>query len=272
MKQTPLLTLVILLAFVACKKDPDPIPLPEVPPQQQLPNPLPATALVGQLKWSDNDHETMTYNAQGQVSQMVSQWQYVEGDPSKIRSILYDFHYDLERKPAMLSSSDGFRVQYFYHDTLVERTREMLASGTILNEVTYLYNTDLRIVQEVHRRTNWPNEPVQVLKYVFGYDNRGNLNKVEEYEQVGIDEFELLMTTEYSDFDNKVNPTSWKLRYPFLPQVRWQMNNPRKETRHWPTGETLVVTATYDYNSVGLPVAKRTVHPTGGQATMTYTY
>lgn len=271
MKQTPLLTLVVLLAFVACKKDPDPVPVSPVPPQQQLPNPLPATALVGQLKWTDNDHETMTYNDQGQVSQLISQWQFVEGDPTKIRTIQYDFHYDLEHKPAMVSSSDGFRVQYIYHDTLVERTREMLASGTMLNEVTYLYNTDFRIVQEVHRRTDL-GEPVRLYKYVFGYDNKGNLNKIEQFEQTGVDQYNLLQTTEYSDFDNKVNPTSWMLRYPFLPQVRWQMNNPRRETHRWPSGESKTTLYAYEYNAAGLPKLRQTTAHTGNVYLMTYSY
>lgn len=273
MKQTSLFLLLALLGLAACKKDPDPVlPPSEVPPQQQLPNPLPAKALVAQLKWTDTDHETMIYKDSGQVSKLTSQWQYMQGDPTKIRSIVYDFHYDWRQRPDLVSTSDGFRVQYIYHDTLVERTREMLASGTMLNEVTYLYDTKSRIVREVHRRTNWPSDSIQVIKYELGYDNRGNLNKVEEYELVGTDEYELRMTTEYSDFDNKINPTSWKLRYPYLPQVRWQMNNPRKETRRQPTGETVVITATYDYNSEGLPTVKRTVHPTGGATTMNYIY
>ncbi len=272
MKQTRFLMLVVLLGLVACKKDPaDPGPAPVVPPQQQLPNPLPATALVDQLKWTDNDHETMTYNNQGQVAQLISQWQYVEGDPTKIRSIQYDFHYDTEHKPVMLSYSDGFRVQYIYHDTLVERTREMLSSGTMLNEVTYLYNTDLRIVQEVHRRTDL-GEPVRLYKFVFGYDTKGNLNKIDEYEQTGVDQFNLLHTTEYSDFDNKMNPTSWMLRFPFLPQVRWQMNNPGREVHRWPSGESRTTLHSYEYNAAGLPKLRRTTAHTGDVYVMNYSY
>jgi len=271
MKQTRFFMLVALLGFVACKKDPNPGPVPVAPPQQQLPNPLPATALVGQLKWSDNDHETMTYNDAGQVSQLISQWQFVEGDPTKIRTIQYDFHYDLEHKPALLSSSDGFRVQYFYHDTLIERTREMLASGTVLNEVTYLYNTNFQIIQEVHRRTDL-GQPMQVYKFVLGYDNKGNLIKVEEFEQTGVDQFNLLHTIEYSDFDDKVNPTSWMVRVPFLPQVRWQMNNPGRETHHWTTGESKTLLYSYEYNTAGLPKLRRTTAHTGEVYLMTYTY
>lgn len=273
MKQTSLFLLVALLGFVACKKDPDPVlPPSETPPQQQLPNPLPAKARVAQLLWTDTDHETMTYNANGQVSKLTSQWQYVQGDPSKIRSIVYDFHYDSQQRPNLLSTSDGFRIQYTYHDTLVERTQELLPSGTMLTEATYLYDTKFRIVREVRRRTNWPGDSIQVIKYELGYDNQGNLNKVEEFDLVGTDEYELRMTTEYSDFDNKINPTSWQLRYPYLPQVRWQMNNPRKEIRRQPTGETVVITTTYDYNSKDLPVVKRTIHPAEGATTMHYLY
>lgn len=258
----------IVLSVVACKKDPigEPNPNP-LPPQQQLPNPLPASALVSQIKWSETDHETFIYNTKGQVSQLRSQWQYVEGDPTKIRTIVYDFQYDAQDKPVQVNTTGGFPAKYFYHGDLIHTTKELYPGGAVAREVTYIY-ADNRIAQEIWRVSNLPWEPVTLYKHEFGYDSKGNLAEIETYEQVtdsisGQLQYKLLETKEYSDFDDKINPTSWMLRYPYLPQVRWQFNNPRREVRRPAGGEIEVATHEYEYNAEGLPSVKRTTRPSG---------
>lgn len=269
-----LLAAVVLLSAVACEKDPESEPSPN-PPQQELPNPLPANALVSQLKWSDTDRYTFNYNAKGQVSNLHFQWQYVEGDPTKIRTIVYDFQYDAQDKPVMINYTGGFSTKYFYHGDLVHRTKEFQPGGDLIKEVTYIYADD-RIAQEIWHVNNLPGEPVSVYKYEFGYDRKGNLEKVETYEQVadstsGQLQYKLLETTEYSDFDDKINPTSWMMRFPYLPQVRWQFNNPGREVHYSPEGSPETITHTYQYNGEGLPVSKNTTRP-GGVQTVAYFY
>ena len=273
-----LFALLVALAAAACEKDPvtDPNPNPNpIPPQQQLPNPLPAGALVSKLKWTDNDYYDFAYNAQNQVSHLHSQWQYEEGDPTKIRSVDYDFQYDAQNKPIQINYTGGFSTKFSYHGNLVHRTKEFYPGGDWSREVTYIY-ADNRIKQEVWHVNGLPGEPVDVYKYEFGYDAKGNLAKVETYEQVtdstsGQQQYKLLETTEYSDFDDKINPTSWMLRYPYLPQVRWQFNNPRRAVRRLADGTLQTTTHEYEYNGEGLPVAKRTTSA-GGTQTMTYSY
>lgn len=265
--KTALLALIVLLSAIACEKDPENEPNPTVPPQQELPNPLPAKALVSQLKWTDTDHETFTYNAKGQVSQLRSQWQYVEGDPTKIRTIVYDFQYDAQDKPVQVNYTGEFSVKYFYHGNLIHRTKEFYPGGDWSKEVTYIYAGN-RIMQEIWHVNGLPGEPVDVYKYDFGYDAKGNLSEVKTYEQVidstsGQQQYKLLETLEYSDFDDKINPMSWKLRFPFLPQVRWQFNNPRREVRRLPDGKEEITTYEYEYNEKGLPVVKRVIRPSG---------
>jgi hypothetical protein len=278
MKQQPfkpvLFALLIALGATACDKDPVTEPNPN-PPQQELPNPLPANALVSQLKWSDNDHYTFTYNAKNQVSNLRYQWQFVQGDPTQIRTIVYDFQYDAQDKPVQVDYTGGFSEKYFYHGDLVHNTKEFYPGGDLSKEVTYIYASD-RIAQEIWRVNNLPGEPVSVYKYEFGYDQKGNLAEIETYEQVtdstsGQLQYKLLETTEYSDFDDNINPTSWMLRYPYLPQVRWQFNNPGREVRHSSAGVTETITHAYEYNEEGLPVVKRSTRPSG-VLTMTYIY
>lgn len=268
--KSALLALSVLFSLAACDKDPAETPT-QVPPQQQLPNPLPAHALVMQIKWDENDHETFQYNDKGQVSRLRSQWQYVEGDPTKIRAIEYDFQYDEQNKPVQVNLSDGFSARYFYHDSLIHVTKELYPGGGVAREVTYIYANN-RIAQETWRVSNLPGEPVSVYKHAFSYDAKGNLNKIEISEQQEDLTYKLLETTEYSDFDDKINPTSWMLRYPYLPQMRWQFNNPRREVRKVAGGQTEVTTYAYEYNAQGLPVSQRKEKPVGGVLTAQYQY
>ncbi|MBV6441053.1 MAG: hypothetical protein DYG98_25960 [Haliscomenobacteraceae bacterium CHB4] len=265
-----LLALFVALSAVACDKEPADEP-GALPPQQQLPNPLPAAALVKQLKRSETDHQTFTYNDKGQVSQLKSQWQYVEGDPTKIRTIVYDFQYDAQNKPIQVNTEGGFSDRYFYHGDLIHTTKELYPGGGVAKEVTYLY-ADNWISHEIWRVSNLPGEPVTVYKHLFAYDAKGNLTKITIYEQDDDLEFKLLSTTEYSDFDDKINPTSWMLRYPHLPQMRWQFNNPRREVRRLATGEEEITMYAYEYNASGLPVIKRTTLPDGKMTTVNYQY
>lgn len=268
-----LFALLVALAAVACEKDPatDPNPNPNpVPPQQQLPNPLPANALVSKLKWSDNDYYSFTYNAKNQVSHLHFQWQYVEGDPTQIRSLDYDFQYDAQHKPIQTNYTGGFSTKYSYHGNLVHRTKEFYPGGDWSREVTYIY-ADNRIKQEIWHVNGLPGEPVDIYKHEFGYDSKGNLTEVKTYERVDDTQYKLLETVEYSDFDDKINPISWMLRYPYLPQVRWQFNNPRREVRLPADGTSQVATHEYEYNDEGLPVSRKTTRPASVQTT-TYEY
>ncbi len=260
--QSTLVLLGLLLGLVACTKNSIEEPAPAQPPQQELPNPLPLNALVKQLKRTEIDHETFTYNAKGQVVQVRSQWQYDQSDPTKISTIEYDFQYDAQDRPVQVTYTGGFKALYFYHGNLIERTKELLPGGAVAREVTYIYANN-RISHEIWRVANAPGEPVTLYKHAFSYDAKGNLTAVNIYEQDENLQYKLLETIEYSDFDNKINPTSWLLRFPYLPQLRLQFNNPRKEVRRVAEGQPQTTTHAYEYNAQGLPVRKRSTNPKG---------
>ena len=268
--KSALVVLTILLGSVACEKDPTQDP-GQVPPQQQLPNPLPAHALVSRLKWAENDHQTFTYNAKGQVSQLRSQWQYVEGDPTKIRTLVYDFQYDAQDRPVQVDASGDFTVKYFYHGNLVHTTKELYPDGAVAKEVTYIYAGN-RVAQEIWRINSVPGDSASIYKHVFSYDAKGNLNKVETFEQDENQQYDLIETVVYSDFDDKINPTSWMLRHPYLPQIRWQFNNPGREVRSVPGGPAEITNHAYEYNAQGLPVSRATTRQGAGVLTMQYQY
>lgn len=253
-------TVVLLLGLFACKKD----PIEPNPPvsQRQQPNPLPANALIKQLKWSETDHSTVTYNAENLPLQLRSQWQFVEGDPSQIRTLVYDFQYDSQNRVTEVRQIGGFVTKYSYHGNLVHVAKDFYPGGALANETVFIYKGN-QIVQEDFRVTNPLGEAPTVYKRILGYDLKGNLNKVEMYEQGENLEFKLLQTLTYSDFDDKINTRTWLQRYPYLPQVRWQFNNPRKGTIKNGDEQAKTITYVYDYNTEGLPITNFETGPGG---------
>lgn len=263
-----LLAAVILLSAAACDKDETENPNP---PQQELPNPLPANALVKQLKWSDTDRQTLTYNAKGQVTQLKSQWQFEQGDPNEIKVITYDFQYDGQDRPILVTETGGLTTRYSYQDNLVDKVQEFYAGTIVMKDITYQYDAHRRITGQIWKVAGIPGGPVTSYKYVFSYDAKGNLTKLEKFEQADNQQYELVETTQYSEFDDKINPTSWLTQAPYLPQARFQYNNPQKVVRTVTGDQPEVITFRYEYNAEDLPTVRR-IKKAGGVTTQQYQY
>jgi len=258
----------ILLGITACKKDPMDPTVPVSQPQQ--PNHLPANALLKQFKRAENDHYTLTYNTQNKPLQLRNQWQSVQGDPTQIRTLVYDFQYDAKQRLSQVNQTSGWVTKYSYHGNLIHNAKDYYPGGAVANETVYIYANN-RIVQENYFVSNPLGEPPSVYKRVLGYDDKGNLNKEETYEQDENLVFKLIQTIVYSDFDDKVNPANWLFRFPYLPQVRWQFNNPGKETITSGDNTSKVITYHYEYNPQGLPISRVRNSPEG-TSTVIYQY
>ncbi len=265
------LFLALTLSFTACKVEEDPSPEPNVPAQT---SPLPSYAMLKSLKYSDIDLQQFNYDANGRLNQLVSQWQFVQNDPSQVRKVVYDFKLDAQNRPTELSYHPGFKTQFVYKNGLIERTQEFFPGGAVFKDRQYQYQQN-RISRIVEVRANVsPAEGTTTYRFDYSYDQRGNLNKVQEYvlsnPNTPQEKTKLLLTTEYQDFDDQINPGSWLLVYPYLPHLRWQINNPRKEVRY--EGDFSKTTLyTYRYNDQKLPVS-RTAQSEGGSLTAQYLY
>lgn len=261
---TVLATIILLSIASSCRKDFVDPANPSTPPQEA------ANLPIKQIKWTESEHQTFSYNAQNQVAQFRNQWQYAEGDPVQLRTIIYDFQYDTQNRPVQVHASGGCLTNYFYRNNLVEKTQELSPTGTVLEEINYFYAGN-RIVQEFHTQRDLSGQPAGNYKYTFFYDARGNLNKIKSYTLGENQEYELFETTEFSDFDDKVNPASWTLRAPYLPQMRWQLNNPGKVVTTPVNGTPRIVRYEYSYNALGLPVSKQKTSP-GSSVSGIYEY
>lgn len=258
-----LFTLAAILSLVACKKDP--VETPELPSAQYQ---------LRQIKWSETDYLSIQYNEKKQPSLLHNQWQFLEGDPTKIQTIEDVFQYDGQGRLTRIQTTGDFVTQYFYTGNRIEQTREMKSGGVILSENSYFYD-DNHLVSQVKSIPNAPGEAPTVYLYQFAYDSEGNMNKVDIFIQLANPtpekSFELLNTTEYGDFDDKINPASWLLHYPYLPQIIFQHNNPRKEVYRTANGEAQTTTYEYEYDERGLPVVKRRFR-NGGVVSAIYQY
>lgn len=260
MKSGALCFALVLTTLLACKKDPQDPTLPEPAPQQ--PNPIPENALLEKIKWSENDHYTITYNDQHQPLKMVYQWQYVQNDPTKIRTVTYDFHYNQQGLLDELYQSGGFTIKYFYQNGLIQKTQEFYPGGAMANETEYIYDRN-RIVQENYLIYASSGELDVYYRRFLKYDAKGNLIREETVERQDNMTFVLLQTIEYSNFDQKINPTQWLLRFPYLPKVRWQFNNPGKEVVTNKGNVPLVYHYVHEYSPEGLPVSRTEIKPNG---------
>lgn len=244
------------------------------PPLTQQPNPVPLNALVKQLRQSEIDYSAFTYDSKNRLVQLRSQWQYMPGDPSAIRTIDYNYQYDAQNRPTQLSYTQGFLTRFTHNNLLVEKAQEFYPGGAIANDYTYVYAQG-RIIQMLVKNYDDLGEPPTNYKYELSYDSIGNLNKIAIYEErsstPGGAQYVLLETKEFSDFDNKVNPIGWMMQFPYLPTIRWQFNNPGKEVIK-PTGGPFTTRIyTYTYNDQGLPIT-RTRTEGGSSATIQYIY
>lgn len=269
-----LAALAALTSLAACQKSPEDAPVFNRPPQQQLPNPLPAGALVKRIQSTETDFQTFTYNNRGQVKTYRAQWQYDEADPTKIRVIEDLFEYDGQDKTALSASTGGWSTHYYYNDKLIEKTQVLFPGGAVFTDYTYLYD-DNYVIGLIVMQAKEPNEPVVTYKHLFDYDDRGNLIRDERYtlqETTQGDKFYVLeSTTTYGDFDNRINPIGWMLQYPFLPQIAWHVNNPGYQEYKVANSAAQTTRYTYEYNAAQLPVVRR-ITSDGNTRTEVITY
>lgn len=265
------LMLVLALSVLAsCKKDPIEEPIPSYPPQQEFPNPLPASARVSMLQWDVNDFEIFSYNNQGQVANIHFQWQYVIGDPSQIQALDYSIEYDVEDKPVRIEEYHGYFSKHFYNGKNIEKVQEF-NEGTLHTETTYAYANG-RLAYEIKQVKKQNGAPNDVYKYNLSYDGKGNLNKVETLQRDSSGQYVWIETVEYSNFDGKINPISWKLRFPYLTQMRYQYSNPQKVVRKRPNTADEIITYDYSYDAAERPVLRRSHFPNGNMLEMEYKY
>jgi hypothetical protein len=247
------LVVMLLSISIGCKKYNDPLP-PEQPPLP-LPNDDIRTVLL-----KDIDAQSLPgpyYHFTYDNLHYVKQISFASG------FAVYDVEYKNKRVSMMTNRINDNVFIYHYSNTQVTEINEF--SGPILNKtfsyrLSYNSSNQLSQVNWVFFSSNGAQDTVK--KEVLTYFPTGNLAAMDHYYSTAPGQpLELSSREEFSDYDNQLNVDDFSVlkhdffaAYLFLPQVRLQKNNPRRQHIISAENEYEIIYS-YQYQN-GLPISK----------------
>ncbi|WP_428656436.1 hypothetical protein [Runella sp.] len=220
---------------------------------------------------SATDFQQFKYDSDGRITQYVSQWQFVQSDPSQIRRLEQNFVYNAAGQLTTLSSDAGIH-NYVYKNGVLEKV-ESRSANRLISTTYFLFDAKGQVaereevVPEEHRL---PDAPAKT-KWKYTYDAKGNCVHT-DYFLFMEDSYKLYESIDYSEFDTSGNPFDLLSFYPYVPWVKFHVNNPGKQTTSYASGgEPAITTYRYQYNSKGIPT-QRTITQNGADWTVKLEY
>jgi hypothetical protein len=228
-------------------------------------NPGPGPAIGPKLKkvsYTPIDFQEFTYNADGFLSKYYSQYNFVQNDPTKVRSHTINFYYDDQKRVKELTFGSGGPVRYVYEGNVLKKTEEYDHKGRLVIVHHYTFGGNNRLTEVRDVVNDLDDHSQRQLKRTYEYDAKGNLTALREYYlNVGTDAFVQTEVTTFEGYDDKKNPEGQLDVYPHLPHLRLRVNNPARKTRTATTDGDRVIWIeeyTYEYNAEGYPLKKVT--------------
>jgi hypothetical protein len=171
--------------------------------------------------YGDQSYRIFNYDDQNRVTSITSGI-IDDGDSAEIiHSIIYDGN-----KIDRFEITNQSIIDYIYDGDRVTETREYL-HGPLVATHFYTYNAAGRVTTwEIKRAHLEGDDPVPDGKYVYAYNNDGNLVTQQYYVFDGPD-YRLLHTITFEDFDDKKNSDPLFLADLYNPQHIKFKNNPR---------------------------------------------
>jgi len=234
MKQITRFFTLMVVALAACNDDPDTAP----EPARQL--------RVQSVSYGDNSYRIFNYDDQNRLASITSGIVY-EGDSAEfIHKIVYDGD-----KIDRIEITDQAIIDYIYEGDRIKETHEIL-HGALIATHLYTYQDNGRVTTwEVKRAHQEDDEPVPDAKYVYTYNNDGNLITKQDYVFDGPG-YRLLDTITYEDFDDKKNSDNLFLTDLYNPIYARFKNNPRTwRLVNATSGATAEEHFTFKYNAQG---------------------
>ncbi|MCU0353184.1 MAG: hypothetical protein MUD08_05505 [Cytophagales bacterium] len=220
-------------------------------------NTLPAGSRLKKIAYSATDFQEFEYDSEGKLTRYVSQYQFVQGDPTKIQRITYQMQYDDLKRLVRVTQNNGTLTTsiktYFYKDGVLEKTEEARPNGRLLERRTFTF-ADNRLMQELRETADDAGQVQATYRTDFAYAGNGNLTKETVYLR-GNSGFNVDHTFEYSDFDDKPKSDHLLTRFLFLPSMVLHPNNPGKVVMKLANGTVnYTENYTFQYSPTGLPV------------------
>jgi hypothetical protein len=237
----------ILVFFAGCKKEE--APLPTVP--QPVPVDDARTVLLKEVAAQSlpNPYFKYAYSAEKYVT-VIS---FASG------LAVYKVTYENKRVKKMTNIKNGHTMLYSYTNSRVSQIDEFDLANKKIFTYEMLYTAAGKLAQ-----VNWKEfdeDPAGHLfkKVLLSYYADGNLSVMETYYASG-NTMDLMLVRKFSDYDDKTNVDDFYMMdeffdaFLFLPQVKLQLNNPRKEKI---IGDVSIFEINYQYEfNNNLPIKK----------------
>ncbi|GAA4402659.1 hypothetical protein GCM10023187_17960 [Nibrella viscosa] len=172
----------------------------------------------------------------------------------------------------------GYYNKYYYEGGQLKRSEEYDSRNRLALSHTYAYNAQQQLSELITQVLDPLEEGSTEIKRSYTYDNWGNVTEEKmSVKQPGKEVYTLASITRYEGYDQQKSAENLTEFYPYLPQIKMNVNNPGKRIALDPDGNTIrsTQTYTYQYNEQGYP-SRKTVQTQSGATvtsiTATYQY
>ncbi|MCW3109175.1 MAG: hypothetical protein JWQ09_3681 [Segetibacter sp.] len=239
-----LLSVIIACFLFGCKKT-------ENPSSTTDPSPL---KIVKQVTASSTDFVSYEYDASGNVTKSISQWQNGASGINRLNNI---FEYN-GNKLVKFSNEAGYAL-FTYTGNVIASSDNFAANGRKLSTILYQYDGSGKITNLIEQNTNPAPDAISETKVNYQYYSNGNVSRIDfSYRKQIIDPFIVNFSKVFVEYDDKKNPEPDGVLGFFLPGVVLQKNNPVK-INNVPANGTVEGYSRYEYtyNAKGYPVNRK---------------
>ncbi len=148
------------------------------------------------------------------------------------------------------------------------------SNGESLSIAQLTYNTQNQLSEIIESVTNPHQGNPLATKIKFNYYDNGNLKaKVFFVKFESNEPYEFIDSTVFEQYDNQKNIEPEYHSGFYLPNIKFQKNNPTKIVSYFENGVVdNVNTIVHTYNNQGFPITRRVTYLNGGMQPINYTF
>ena len=243
-KLTALSFLFVMALFSSCKKEHTNPNNPDNPGQ-------PSGKKIAKVVEGDDEY-TFQYNTDGTLKSIST-----KTNGSQNPDETFSFTYDSNKRPIEATAGDGTKTKYIYTNNVLTGTEIYMGTAKV-SYTTYTYqNNKLASMSSFLKLDDDAPAYTEFLKIQYAYNAAGNASEMTSFiYNVMTQQLEKSSSTQYLEYDNKINPASQfgALGMNFFMEVN--SHNVLKEKSFDENGQlTETVEYTYTYDNQGYPTS-----------------
>ena len=248
-----ILLIISVLSLWSCQQEEADLPKPigENPSQ-----PVEQKILLKRIMNSPVDFQAFDYDEQGNIVKYTSQSTY-RADGA-VRVLTHLFEYDEAKNLIKTASSYGY-TKYFYKDGKLEKTETYYTTNNqLVGTIFYTFNEKKQLIETVEVVAKPFEDSPSQIKRTYVYDEKGNITQQAYLFLNKSNEFELVYTVFYEDYDDKKSIDNVLFTYPYLPTSKFHQNNFRRMKTVYANGaiDEHTYLFEYQYNDKDFPTSK----------------